>query len=179
MANLNKSKLIPASSFQSRLFFLQEREPDAFKSNTVFIDEISGVDNADIIQRALVGIVAEHEIFRTTFLTHDGKVFQNILNEEECLGRCELVDLTSFKSSEKSQIQSDLIDAFSRVPFDLSLGPCFRFRLYKIESDKFILQRVLHHIICDWDSAVTIFINQLRGYISEPEMAVTARGESK
>ena len=68
----------PLSFAQQRLWFLNQIQPDSPAYNISRAIQMSGALNVEALRKALSGIVARHEVLRTTYATVDGSLVQVI-----------------------------------------------------------------------------------------------------
>ena len=70
--------VLPTSSVQRRLWFLEQFESDSAIYNTPVAWRLSGALNRDALERSINEIIARHEILRTTFATEGETVVQQV-----------------------------------------------------------------------------------------------------
>lgn len=139
--------IMPASSGQQRLWFLDQLEPDSAAYNISSTHKIMGPLEVAVLTKTVQAIMRRHEILRTTFTLSDGQPMQ-IIHPEPLNG----LEIISVKSN---QDQTELIQAYTTRPFDLESGPLFRPTLVQLGPEEHLLILVMHHIISDgWSIGV-------------------------
>ena len=110
---------------------------------------LRGVLDRTAASGALIGIVARHEVLRTTFAVEDDQVVQVIHSELFPAWREEaLADETELPGA---------LAAEARRPFDLVAGPLLRCVLWRLGPEDHVLQLTLHHIVSDgWSLGVLV-----------------------
>ncbi|MDX2093751.1 MAG: amino acid adenylation domain-containing protein, partial [Kofleriaceae bacterium] len=137
---------IEASFGQQRFWVLaQLDERDAYDMSLVF--RIGGVLEVSALARALEGLVARHEVLRTTFAEIDGLVVQRIGPARA--GVLEVIDAGSFDAAYA------FCHAAVRRPYDLTTGPLFEAVLMRLGAEDHVLLLRMHHIVRDeWSAGV-------------------------
>ena len=137
----------PVSFAQQRLWFL-----DCYYAGQTPMYNIpdavllSGPLSVERLRAAFEGVVARHEILRTTFPLRDGLPVQFITQVAE-------IDF-SVEPLQDSELHNRLIAECDR-PFDLARGPLLRVHIYSLSHDRHVLLTVMHHIVSDgWSLGV-------------------------
>ena len=107
------------------------------------------------LQRSLKEIARRHEVFRTTFITVEGKP-QPVFTADLDL-RLAVIDLTTLREPERELEARRLIKEEAQRPFDLALGPLIRTGLIRLSEQESIFLLTMHHIISDGWSIVLFF----------------------
>jgi amino acid adenylation domain-containing protein len=146
----------PQLSFaQERLWFLDQLMPGTPVFNVPIAVRLLQATDVSVLQKSLTEIVRRHEVFRTTFITVDGRpapVISSNLDHE-----LEVIDLTVHSSLERDAESRRLIEAEALRPFDLAHGPLIRTSLIKLGEKQSIFLLTMHHIISDGWSIVLFF----------------------
>lgn len=144
---------VPLSNSQHRLWFIDQLEGSSAQYNLPEALRLRGELDVTALRRATQTIVQRHETLRTHFAYADGSPFQII--EPELKVELPIEDIsTLLESDQRTHVLAALNQEFER-PFDLSRGPLFRIRLFKLGERDYIFLRTLHHIISDgWSQAV-------------------------
>lgn len=100
--------------------------------------------DVDILRLAVQELVARHEILRTFFVNHNGKVKQKIIP-----ARTAQVAIGDVVVLEKDTDISSVIEQEFQRKFKLSEFPLMHIQVFKTSSGKFHLIFNLHHIITD------------------------------
>jgi amino acid adenylation domain-containing protein/non-ribosomal peptide synthase protein (TIGR01720 family) len=145
----------PLSFAQKRLWFLNQFEPESPEYNIPQAYRIEGELEPEVMQRALREIVRRHETLRTTFRSVEGEPAQVI---------AQVVDMEVPYMDARLRV-ADPADAWNeamrlaaadaREPFDLTLGPLMRARLYRTGEREHLLYHNVHHIAYDgWSMGI-------------------------
>lgn len=154
---------IPLSFSQERLWFLSQLESESVFYNEAGAVELVGKLDVHALEQSLQEIIRRHEVLRTIFIAHEGRVQQYIVPElKVVLGHKDLQMLSSHQRIDETK--QCMIDEANRS-FDLSSGPLIRFLLIQLTLEKQVLVVVLHHIIADgW--SVKILVHELSAIYS-------------
>ena len=123
----NRSKPLPLSFAQRRLWFLDQIEEH---SSTYHVDlawQLDGPVDVDALRASITALVERHEALRTIFPSADGVPVQIVTPAAAV----------------------PLATAESNQPFDLARGPLFRAAFVRQEDDRHALVLTMHHIVCD------------------------------
>ena len=144
---------LPLSNSQQRLWFIDQLEGSSAQYNLPEALRLRGELDVPALRKSIQTIIQRHETLRTHFAYADDSPFQVI--EPELKAELPIEDLSTLSEIEQqTRVLSALNQEFER-PFDLSRGPLFRMRLFKIGERDYIFLRTLHHIISDgWSQAV-------------------------
>ncbi|HEX9061552.1 MAG TPA: amino acid adenylation domain-containing protein [Clostridia bacterium] len=142
----------PLSYSQQSLWFYDQliKGNPAFNiSNAV---KITGELDIEAIEAALRELVKRHEALRTTFSVANGKPVQVArLSYEVKLYK---TYLDYYPDDIKLM---NILKEEARSVFDLEKGPLFRFHLFILGKDKYVLSMTVHHIISDgWSNTVLV-----------------------
>ncbi|MFB9905655.1 amino acid adenylation domain-containing protein [Allokutzneria oryzae] len=163
IARVPRSKPLPLSFAQQRLWFLNDFDPTSTEYNTVFAFRLHGVVDTEALEIALGDLVARHEPLRTTFDLVEEQGVQ-VIHESVpvVLGLLDAVDEDAMR---------DHLAALVDKPFDLRTGPVFRAALIGISPTEHVFALVMHHIATDgW--SMGLLANELGVYY-----AAALRGE--
>ncbi len=142
----------PLSYSQQSMWFYDQlvKENPAFNiSNAV---KITGTLDINAIENAINELVIRHEALRTTFGSIDGNPVQIVKAEL----KAELYKTYLENSVDEVRLK-DLLKEESRRGFNLETGPLFRFHLFIIGKEEYVLTMVIHHIISDgWSNTVLV-----------------------
>lgn len=149
----------PQLSFsQERLWFLDQLMPGSPVFNVPMAVPVSGALDRSVLQRCVNEIVRRHEVFRTKFLTVDGKPTPVI--SEAVPAPIPMIDLTSLAEPARAVECQMLAKAESLRPFDLERGPLVRTTLIRLSQQESIFLLTMHHIVSDgW--SILIFFREL------------------
>ena len=145
----SRDQPLPASYAQQRLWFLDRLQPNGRQYNVPIAIRLGGAVDEDALRAALDGLVARHEILRTTFDAPDGVPVQVIHPPARVPW-----SFSDLSASEHPLGQAAaLIADDAAAPFDLHRGPLLRTRLIRLGAHDRVLLLLMHHIVCDEWSA--------------------------
>ena len=144
----------PASSIQEQFWLLNKLQPDNPAYNIPSLFYINGHLQVEKLKMSLYEIIRRHDIFRTVFERKGNQLYQIIQPETQLAFNT--VNLKNLTQKEENQIITREII----TPFDLEKGPLFRVTLVCLDSQKYILLFMMHHIITDLRSK-EIFASEL------------------
>ncbi|WP_290059537.1 non-ribosomal peptide synthase/polyketide synthase [Amycolatopsis solani] len=136
----DRSRPLPLSSAQRRLWFLSRLRPDDPEYNSAFALRLTGVLDVDALAAALSALVARHEPLRTTFAEVDGEPVQRIEPPYEVA--LPVVDVGA------ADLDAVLRAEYAK-PFDLARGPVLRALLARLGPAEHVLLVSVHHIATD------------------------------
>src|SRR5215210_5751409 len=145
----------PLSFAQQRLWFLNNYEPESPEYNIPQAFRIDGDLDPEVMQRALREIVRRHESLRTTFRSEEGVPVQIIAQVVDM--EVPYIDAQPRVSDPANAWDEALrmAAADAREPFDLTLGPLMRARLFRTGEREHLLYYNVHHIAYDgWSMGV-------------------------
>lgn len=150
----NKAQQYPVSSAQKRMWFLSKLDPGSHLYTNpigIRIKTKSSLD-IDLYVHGFRRIVQRHEIMRTSFVSEDGRVLQQI--HDEVPVHIEKIDLRAHPEEQRQQMADEILAQDGRTPIDIESFPLFKFRLLMLSDSDFVLLYTSHHIISDaWSSA--------------------------
>ncbi len=142
------SQAAPSSS-QLRVWLQEQLRPGQPTFNVPTAYALRGELDVAALHAALAGLVARHEVLRTSFDVVDGRPLQVIHQSVE-------VDLpvVDARGLPGFDLQRDL-EQEARRPFELPRAPLLRARLLQLGPREHVLQLTVHHIVCDgWSMSV-------------------------
>ncbi len=146
----------PQLSFaQERLWFLDQLMPASPVLNVPIAVRLSTPIDLSALQRSLKEIARRHEVFRTTFITVEGK--PELVVSADLDLQLEVIDLTTLREAERETEARRLIKEEAVRPFDLACGPLIRTGLIRLSELESIFLLTMHHIISDGWSIVLFF----------------------
>ncbi|WP_030211031.1 condensation domain-containing protein, partial [Streptomyces sp. NRRL S-87] len=142
-----RPRLLPLSSAQRRLWFLDHLEGPNATYNEHVAFRLSGALDAEALRAALQDVVGRHEALRTVFPEADGEPYQRVLDPAEV--RLEF-DVREVAGPALGEV---IRRAVGRT-FDLVHDLPVRASLFVVGPEEHVLLLVLHHIACDgWSMA--------------------------
>ena len=153
-----RSGPLPLSFAQTRLWFLDQLEPDSASYNIPTVLRIEGHLNLKALADSLNAIVARHDVLRTNFVAQAGNPVQ-VIHPRRNLS-LPMVDLRHLPPSEREHQAYQLAVSAAQSPFDLASEPLIRSQLIQLDQADYLLVLVMHHIVSDgWSTGV--FIHEL------------------
>ena len=156
----------PASFAQRGLWLLDRLQGATPAYNVPFAFRLRGAVDAESLGRALGALVERHEVLRTTFAEVDGEPVQVVADNLP-------VEIRVDGPAAEGAGNEGLLDRVAReawLPFDLAVGPLFRFRLVPAGEGEHVLLLVFHHAVFDGASVdvllpelSSLYAAQLRG----------------
>ncbi len=144
---------LPLSFTQTRLWFLDQLEPNSAAYNMPAAYRLTGKLNITALEQSLRELIHRHESLRTTFTSVDGEPQQLI--ESDLNFTLPIIDLGQLPETERGTEAQRLIHQEAQEPFHLEVGPLFRVKLLRLTPLDHILLVTIHHIISDgWSMGV-------------------------
>ncbi len=145
--------LFPLSFAQQRLWFLHQMEPASPAYNVFWAMRLSGELDVAALGRSLDGVVARHEVLRTSFPMVDGEPRQAVAPKGDL--PLPLVDVAALEDRARDEAIERLVREEIERPFVLERGPLARALLIRLGTMEHILVLTLHHIVSDvWSRGV-------------------------
>jgi amino acid adenylation domain-containing protein/non-ribosomal peptide synthase protein (TIGR01720 family) len=146
---------LPLSFAQERLWIVGQLEPDHAFYNIPAAVRIHGRLDPNVLRDCLQAVVRRHESLRTTFATVQGQAVQRVAAAVPV--ELPVVDLTRLPRETRDAEAMRLGREEAGRPFDLAVGPLFRFRLLRLSEADFVFLLTLHHIVADgWSMGVLV-----------------------
>ncbi|MER9197180.1 condensation domain-containing protein [Mesorhizobium australicum] len=143
---LPRPSRVPLSLPQQRLWFLSQRKGGS-KADLIYVGlRLRGELDEAALQSALNGLMARHEVLRTTFGVEDGEPFQRIGPAGIGLP-LKRHDLTAAADVEAAL--AELMSLEGQAVFDLEAGPLIRTRLARLAEDDHLLLIIMHRMVSD------------------------------
>ncbi|MCX6318739.1 MAG: amino acid adenylation domain-containing protein [Bacteroidetes bacterium] len=152
------------SSSQMRIWILSQFEESNRAYNMPETYLIRGMLDPAMLEKSFFLTIDRYEILHTVFIEEkDGQVYQQIRNVTDTGFKLVFEDLS--KDPDKMEKVKGYIRENTQQLFDLSKGPLVRASLYKLDSDEWVLNYVMHHIISDGWSMEILMQELMRNYI--------------
>ena len=150
-----RSRHLPLSFSQERLWFLEQLEPGNASYHLPVAVRFTGRLQVAALAGALSAIVARHEALRTRFVTVEGRPAQAIAAELPLA--LPLSDLSALPSGVREGEARQLAQEAARQPFDLEAGSLLRVRLLRLGAEEHVALLCLHHIVADgWSMGILV-----------------------
>src|SRR6202521_92156 len=153
IAPVSRDQPLPLSFAQSRLWLLQELDPQSPAYNLPAALGVDGALDAAALTRALSRLVERHEALRTVFPAPGGQPVQRVLAPWPL--PLPGVDLARLPAAARPAAWRSIAFVQASRPFDLARGPLLRVALVTLAPAESILLFTLHHIVTDgWSTAL-------------------------
>lgn len=137
----DRKEFYPASSEQSRIYFLHQLDDIGTTYNMPVVYSVRGSFDIEKAEKTLSGLMERHASLRTSFELQEGKVVQRVHPEAEA-------DFTFVSGSTLISDTGILVDSFVK-PFDLGRAPLIRMQVVSDAEDHCYVLFDMHHIIAD------------------------------
>jgi amino acid adenylation domain-containing protein len=155
IVRLPRGGLLPVSSAQQRLWFLDRVDPGRSVYNIGLGVRFRGALDESKMQRTLDMLVERHESLRTRIIDADGSPAAEIVDATNAPLR--IIDLSHLEPEAREREMRRLQTEALREPFDLGTGPPSRFVLIRLGSDEHVLCYAIHHAAGDgWSLRLAI-----------------------
>lgn len=137
-------KILEASKIQRQFWILNNMYSETGAYNLFSIFELSGNFDPSIFKKAAQVIINRHEALRTIFKFENNEVWQYNLDTLEA----SLIEIKIDEDYVSGKIHQKIFEE-ANTPFNLSIAPLFRFKLFRFNNEISVLSLVFHHIIID------------------------------
>ena len=151
----DRSRPLPLSFSQQRLWFLDQLEPDSNRYSLPVHVRLLGDLDVPVFAAALDEIARRHEVLRTTIVLAGELPVQVIGPPPRTLPP--LVDLSGLPAREREEEAVRRSVAEVSRPFDLAAGPLLRVCLLRLAAKEHMVLANMHHIVSDGWSAGILF----------------------
>ncbi|MFD0574850.1 non-ribosomal peptide synthetase, partial [Dactylosporangium darangshiense] len=148
----DRSKPLPLSFAQQRLWFLQQLDPESAEYTSTLQISLGGTVDEDVLEAAFSAVVARHEVLRTRLVADADGIPHQIIDPPtpQHLNR---IDLTHTPNPHHTALNHITTDA--RTPFNLATGPLIRATLIHLTPNHHILSLCMHHAVFDeWSDRI-------------------------
>jgi len=142
----------PASLMQQRLWFLEELNPGRVVYNTPSAHRLTGPLNEAAFDKALREVVRRQGSLRTTLAqisSADGSQIEQRIHDSVEFSLFPIVDLSAVPADDRERELLARLDVITNQPFDLTVAPLFRVKLFRLASQEHVFFFMPHHAI--WD----------------------------
>ncbi len=138
---------------QQRLWFIDRMQPGSFAYNITGAMRLRGPLDLGALEKTLTELNERHEPLRTVFAERDGQPVAVV--QPPSRAHIEVIDVAGAGEDEIEARLEEMLVAEGRTPFDLTRGPLFRTRVYRLDPQHHVVQMSLHHIVADgWSLGV-------------------------
>jgi amino acid adenylation domain-containing protein len=171
---ISRNQLIPLSSSQERLWFLDQLEGKGINYNMAAAIKLLGPLQITALEQSVAGIVSRHEVLRTNFRIVNESPVQIIAPiSTRPLAPIEVIELQTLTEDEQSDELERLAKEEAEKSFDLASDSLLRVTLIRIKDEEHVMLVTMHHIISDgW--SIGIFIQELSGFYEAFSQGATA-----
>jgi amino acid adenylation domain-containing protein len=149
----NQLQTAPASFAQTRMWLLQQLNPESSALNLPLTLRMAGQIDQAALQHSLSEIVRRHATLRTALVAVEGQPTQRIMPNLSL--PLQIIDLRDLAESDRAAKTQSLLDEATLCTFDLTQAPLMRALLIQTGDADSTLHLVLHHTICDgWSMTV-------------------------
>ena len=129
---------------------MEQLNPEVPVYNEAEAVRLHGELNVEALEGALNGVIARHEILRTTIRTVNGVATAEPLESHQL--RLKRIDLRGLGTSAREAEVTRLLTAEPGIPYRLEAEPAIRATLIRLGSREHVFILMMHHLICDWSS---------------------------
>lgn len=146
---------------QQRQLFLELFERGTAVNNLSVFLKLKGDIDLESLEKSANLILKRHDVLRTSFSFGQGLPAPIVKDELKI--RIPIVDLQNFEIARRETEARRLAEAEVLKPFDLSLAPLIRLKLYQTSEQEHSLFVIVHHTIADgWSFGV--FLKELMAF---------------
>jgi len=153
-----RSESIPLSFAQTRLWFLDQLQPNSAFYNIPLAWHLSGQLNIVALESSINEIIQRHEALRTNFAIVEGQPVQVIASTLSF--QLPVVNLLHLSESQREIEAKRLATVEANRPFNLEQEPLLRGEVLQVGETEYLLLLTMHHIISDgW--SLGVFVREL------------------
>ncbi|MTK02067.1 amino acid adenylation domain-containing protein [Micromonospora sp. CP22] len=140
---------------QEQLWFLEQLAPGLATYNVAVAHRIRGPLDSAALRTALTELVRRHELLRGTVTTVDGTPGMVIAPPSDV--PLPVSDLTDEAPESREATLAESLREHATMAFDLTGGPLYRFKLFRLGPDEHVLSLAFHHIVTDgWSTSLLL-----------------------
>jgi len=163
--NYEKNFLYPLSLSQRGIYIIQKMLPQLPHYNISHAYLLHGELNICAFEYSIKNLIERHEMLRTQIVEIKGVPFQKLIDDNfifnyiECAQRAEKIPSSGrLTENHDDERLKELIDIHANYLFHLDHEPAARFQLIKVDSNSYLFQLTLHHIVVDaWSLDILVF----------------------
>ena len=144
---------LPLSFAQEQLWFLRQLMPEEIIYNLFVAYRLRGPLDVAALRRSLTFVVGRHDMVRARFGSEDGTPYQVIRPAGEA--ELQVFDLRQLPPQERERAADEAVYAVGTTPYDLENDDLYRFRLWQLDEQDYMLWLGFHHIVVDGWSVAT------------------------
>jgi amino acid adenylation domain-containing protein len=147
IARIERSSVLPVSSFQERMWILQRLDPTNTDYNIVSVWKSATQFAAERQSAAVRWLIGRHEILRSAFDEVGDTLAMRLLPPEAV--PIEVRDLGAQSQMQWQELLRVAIDREAHRPFDLTAGAAVRFIVCRAGESEAVTLCIAHHIVVD------------------------------
>lgn len=145
---------LPLSFAQEQLWFLDQLTPGDTGYHVQLNYRVRGPLDITALRRSLTWLVGRHEVLRATFAAVDGAPVQRIDVVPTDIALT-VLDRSGIGPDERVQVAQNEFVRVCGTPFDLAVGPLYRFTVIRFDDNDHAIGLGFHHIVVDgWSVAI-------------------------
>jgi len=157
-----RGELFPSTMGQCRLWDLTNRNPGEWEDNLNSIVALHGPFEVPILELAVNWVLCKHSALRTVMRTRGERLIQHVRPPR--FKTIREVDLRPEHGEGNFAAAEQAVLAAIRVPFYMSHGPLWRFKLYRVAEFERLLVMTAHHIVSDGISMSIVWADIQHAY---------------
>jgi amino acid adenylation domain-containing protein len=149
----DRSKPVPLSPSQRRLWFLDSINPDSGEYHIPMVLRLRGTVDAEAMRRAWARVLERHEVLRTRYRMAGAEPVQEVTDSpRSAMSHCDLRDEAAEGREDRAREQ---VRTLARSPLSLAEGLVARAGLVTVADDDHYLVVAVHHIAFDaWSEPI-------------------------
>jgi hypothetical protein len=155
--------LLPAANVQERMWLAERMEPGLGRYNVPYAWEVRGRLAPAALAGAVAAVIERHEILRTTFVEHDGRLYQRV--DEPWTPAVATVNLRDLPGAR--QLLASWLREQATKTFDIGTNRLLRLGVAELDGDRQVLFLGLHHLVSD-AASLPLFLRELRAVYRQP-----------
>ncbi|ETA04625.1 hypothetical protein V525_23105, partial [Gordonia alkanivorans CGMCC 6845] len=144
---------IPLSLAQQRMWFINRFDPASPAYNIPMVLRLSGDVDAEALRRALLDLMARHEVLRTTYPEIDGDARQLVHDTDAAEA---MLDWRTVSEDDLPELMLTGFDLVAELPVRVGLA--------RLSESEAVLGLVAHHIACDGESLAPLVTDLITAY---------------
>ena len=151
-----KLTMLPLRTPQKDLWFFQQAYPENAAYNIAYTIALKGTLDIEVFENALQTVIRQNEAFALKVKAKEGTLYWAFEHRDYKLP---IETVTVLAPQERQHYIDSEITTLASKPFDIN-DWMYRFGLYKIDDQNYVLGFVVHHLIFDGES-LSNFCKQL------------------
>jgi len=158
VAKTPRPEHLPLSAAQTHLWVLDQLDPNSSAYNIPMAWRLTGQVNLPALARSLSAIVDRHESLRSRFTQGPDALPHQVIGPSPDASGTQLLPVVDLRQQPAPEQEAEQqVQQAAQQPFDLELGPLFRYKLFLVSDRLSILSLTLHHITADgWSRGILL-----------------------